>query len=84
MTESITSINDVLQEILNKRKEEYLYRSLQLNDELIDFCSNDYLGFARSGKIKERVKEVSKVDCYLSGSTGSRSISENTLFCRRT
>lgn len=80
MTASINSINDVLQEILNKRKEEYLYRSLQLNAELIDFCSNDYLSFARSEKIKERVKKVLDFGSYLSGSTGSRSISGNTFF----
>lgn len=80
MLASVNSINDILQEILNNRKEEYLYRTLQLNDGLIDFCSNDYLSFARSEKIKQKVKEYSLHDSYLSGSTGSRSISGNTLF----
>jgi len=68
-----------LQEVLDKRKEEVLYRSLQINEDLIDFCSNDYLSFARSGKIREAVEQSLHRSSYLSGSTGSRSISGNTF-----
>jgi 8-amino-7-oxononanoate synthase len=73
-------INDSLQELLDKRKEESLYRYLQVNDGLIDFCSNDYLSFARSKRINERVKKYTEEKKHLSGSTGSRSISGNTAY----
>ncbi len=73
-------INERLQEILDKRKEESLYRFLQVNERLIDFCSNDYLSFARSEKIKQQVKQFSDSLSHLSGATGSRSISGNTAY----
>ena len=82
MTLEVSSrlINDVLQEVLEKRKEESLYRYLQVNENLIDFCSNDYLSFARSEKIKQRVKQYANEIAHLSGATGSRSISGNTAY----
>ncbi|WP_317898953.1 aminotransferase class I/II-fold pyridoxal phosphate-dependent enzyme [Aurantibacillus circumpalustris] len=73
-------IQDKLQEALDKRLEASLYRSLQANDALIDFCSNDYLSFARSEKIKTAVTQTLQDFDFLSGSTGSRSISGNTVF----
>lgn len=73
-------INDALQEVLNKRKEESLYRCLQVNEGLVDFCSNDYLGFARSEKIREQVKKYTAEAAHFSGATGSRSISGNTAY----
>lgn len=80
MEVSSLSINEKLQEILDKRKEESLYRYLQINEGLIDFCSNDYLSFARSNRIKQEVKYYSAEINYLSGATGSRSISGNTAY----
>jgi 8-amino-7-oxononanoate synthase len=77
---SSLSINEKLQEILDKRKEESLYRYLQVNEGLVDFCSNDYLSFARSKRIKQEVKYYSAETDYLSGATGSRSISGNTAY----
>jgi 8-amino-7-oxononanoate synthase len=72
------SIDHSMQHILEQRKAASLYRSLQVNEGLIDFCSNDYLSFARCEKLKERIKTyVDKIN-PLSGSTGSRSISGNT------
>ncbi len=75
-----TNINDTLQEVLDQRKEQSLFRSLQVNNGLIDFCSNDYISFARSTKMQEQTKQiVDTMQCF-SGSTGSRSISGNTKF----
>ncbi|WP_276504683.1 aminotransferase class I/II-fold pyridoxal phosphate-dependent enzyme [Terrimonas pollutisoli] len=74
------TINDSLQEVLDKRKEASMYRFLQMNEGLIDFCSNDYLSFARSEKIKHRVKQLEEEVSNLAGSTGSRSISGNTSY----
>ena len=36
-----------LENILTQRKTKHAFRSLTLNEKLIDFCSNDYLGFAK-------------------------------------
>ena len=73
-------INNILQEVLEKRKENSLYRYLQLNEGLIDFCSNDYLSFARSEKIKQQAEYYASTTAHFSGATGSRSISGNTAF----
>lgn len=74
------TIQDKLEEILEKRKKEALFRSLQVTENLIDLCSNDYLSFARSEKIKAAVTQTLQDGSALSGSTGSRSISGNTAF----
>jgi 8-amino-7-oxononanoate synthase len=65
---------DMNEEFLNKklaeRKDQNAYRQLHLSNNKIDFCSNDYLGIARSKR--------STVNAQLStGSTGSRLLSGN-------
>lgn len=67
-------IEDRLSSFLTKRKEENAFRSLQYYEGLVDFCSNDYLGLARSTLLKEA---LSHHDFYLYGATGSRLISGN-------
>ena len=60
-------ILQILQNKLNKRIEEGLYRELKDYSEFCDFSSNDYLGFSRDqNKLTH------------SGSTGSRLISGNS------
>jgi len=61
-----------IQQQLVKREEENALRTLKTNDGLIDFCSNDYLGFSSE-------KEIHILDKALSqyGATGSRLISGN-------
>lgn len=76
-------ITFTLQELLDQRKAASLYRYLQMNEGLIDFCSNDYLSFARSQSIKERVNLSTDANNHLSGSTGSRSISGNTAYAEQ-
>ncbi len=80
MSEQFIPINDVLNRILQKRKDDNLYRTLHVNDSLIDFCSNDYVSFARSVELKDKVKNIAASFEHLSGATGSRSISGNTSF----
>lgn len=57
-----------LQKKLLKRREEGSYRELKLNEDLVDFCSNDYLGVSKL----LRVKNDGAV-----GSTGSRLLQGN-------
>jgi len=56
-------------------------RTLGNSTNLIDFCSNDYLGFARSNELRDRIqKEYRKhIDINI-GATGSRLISGNSEF----
>lgn len=80
-----------MQEKLNARKEQNAYRQLYLPNhfaekaedkrKLIDFCSNDYLGFSRNEEIKKSVEQqVKNADL---GSTGSRLISGNSAKAER-
>ena len=62
-----------LKEALMKRKASGLFRSLGLSKNAIDFCSNDYLGFAK----KEALHKIKYAGHNLNGSTGSRLISGN-------
>src|SRR3546814_11230618 len=51
---------------------------------MIDFCSNDYLGFARSMELKARIAvELEKHAGYPSGATGSRLLSGNSTYAER-
>jgi 8-amino-7-oxononanoate synthase len=76
------AINQSLQEALDQRKQQSLYRSLQVHEGLADFCSNDYLSFARSG-LKTFYPELIEQGSYRTGSTGSRSISGNSTFAEQ-
>ena len=62
---------------LEKQKKSYLYRNTNSNHDMIDFCSNDYFGFANSYKLNQKAKDILSKYSYLNGSTGSRLISGN-------
>lgn len=68
-----------LQEVLSKRKEEGILRTLKPKAEGIDFYSNDYLGLAKSKGLQKIILEkINGNPQLLSGSTGSRLISGNS------
>ncbi len=71
-------IEKYLQEFLSKRQSDLSVRSLPDKSHLIDFCSNDYLGFSRSALLRDKIKkELEKSGSYPEGSTGSRLITGN-------
>lgn len=75
----IFSADKLLQQLLEKRKEQNAFRALRVNDQLIDFCSNDYLGFARSQELKDNIEaECISFSQPLNGSTGSRLLAGNS------
>ncbi|MEJ5994922.1 pyridoxal phosphate-dependent aminotransferase family protein [Pedobacter sp. Du54] len=67
-----------LQQKLNERKEMNRLRALTYSNLPIDFCSNDYLGFARSKELSKLIKtEADKLLPINNGATGSRLLSGN-------
>lgn len=70
--------------IKKKLEERHLagnYRSLRPQNILADFCSNDYLGFARSVVLKNKINdEINSSGIVANGSGGSRLLSGNTAY----
>ncbi len=75
------SADKFLNQSIQKRQEQNAVRKLVVNNHLIDFCSNDYLGFARSGELKNKiVAEYAMLLEQLNGSTGSRLLTGNSTY----
>jgi len=69
---------DSLKAKLRQREEANSLRILPVPDELVDFSSNDYLGFSRSTNISEAACQyLSTTNNKSNGATGSRLISGN-------
>ena len=74
-------INEFIDQKLQERIANLSLRTLSSNTNLIDFCSNDYLGFSRSEKLKSLIEtQLQRTPSYAIGSTGSRLISGNDDF----
>ncbi len=74
----MNSLDQRIQRFLDDRKEKGNLRSLTIEHNLVDFCSNDYLGFAKSKTLETAIQSaVSSCDLPTSGATGSRLISGN-------
>lgn len=77
----MASAEEHIEKKLAERKSSGAYRTLKPENSLIDFCSNDYLGFARSIYLKNNTdKEIAHHQNTLNGSTGSRLISGNLVY----
>jgi 8-amino-7-oxononanoate synthase len=74
---------DFLEEKLRKRQQEGSLRKLSLSNGLIDFSSNDYIGFARSEQLLRRINAAASV-LNTHGSTGSRLLSGNSALAEET
>lgn len=70
---------------LQSRTDNGSLRNLSSSHLPVDFCSNDYLGFARSTMLKEQIdQELNKHSLYQNGSGGSRLLSGNTEYTEET
>ncbi|WP_461451969.1 aminotransferase class I/II-fold pyridoxal phosphate-dependent enzyme [Mucilaginibacter sp.] len=73
--------NAFIEQKLAERKSAGSYRTLKPENSLIDFCSNDYLGFARSSVLKNKIDdELKGFPLTSNGSTGSRLLSGNLQY----
>lgn len=68
---------------LSKREAKGALRKLYVTDKAIDFCSNDYLGFARSQQLSEMVNKRMHELRASNGSGGSRLLAGNTAFAEQ-
>lgn len=73
-------INQYIATKIKQRKDQNNFRSLKIVKGLIDFYSNDYLGFAQDNELKKRVEEEVKLSDAHLGSTGSRLLSGNSEY----
>lgn len=70
-----------LQGSIQKREEQNALRKLRINEQLIDFCSNDYLGFARSSELANNIfSEYNSLHEQTNGSGGSRLLAGNSAY----
>ena len=68
-----------LEKNLQIRKEKNLFRELKTSTGLVDFCSNDYLGLARSEILSDQIEARCRaIKLKQNGSTGSRLLSGNS------
>ncbi|MHA8051525.1 aminotransferase class I/II-fold pyridoxal phosphate-dependent enzyme [Aquirufa sp. ROCK-SH2] len=78
------SSKEKLADILKIRREAGLLRTLQIIEDKIDFCSNDYLGLARDKDLSQLIShdfetfQNSNQNLPINGATGSRLISGNS------
>lgn len=78
-------IEEFISDRLQERKDKLSIRNLTTNTPPVDFCSNDYLGFARSGELKKLIEAtLASMPNYLNGAGGSRLLSGNTHFIEET
>lgn len=79
MLDLTRSVYHTLAERLTAYEQAGLLRQLRTTDDLVDFCSNDYLGFARSPELKAAIQQADRFNQEaLSGATGSRLLAGQT------
>jgi len=71
-------VEKAMMEAIQKRLDKHSLRTLKADNELVDFCSNDYLGFANSKELKELTEQLLSKLPYRNGATGSRLLSGNS------
>lgn len=81
----MSNIEQFLNDKLQERKDNLSIRNLSAYNLSVDFCSNDYLGLARSVELKKLIDETeATVPHYLNGAGGSRLLSGNTQYTEET
>ena len=71
------AIRRAIGKALREREKAGLLRSLETAPGGVDFCSNDYLGLARDGRLRRAIAALAADGAMPQGATGSRLISGN-------
>jgi 8-amino-7-oxononanoate synthase len=81
----LASPKEFIDKKLQQRQLDGNYRTLKAESGLIDFCSNDYLGFARSPVLRKLIdEEINSFTNTKNGATGSRLLSGNSMYTEET
>ena len=78
----MSKADENLLRLLQKRRDDFTIRHLAITSHLVDFASNDYLGFARSTELRD-LADAEFMNCIKEkpeGATGSRLITGNSVF----
>lgn len=76
-------VDQILSERLATYRQNGLLRKLKLAHQLVDFCSNDYLGFARSRELALLIQQAhAEHEDSRNGATGSRLLAGQTLLAQ--
>jgi len=79
MTNTRPSVTDTVQDRIANRMQTGLLRQLRTANGLVDFCSNDYLGFAHSTALRDAIRQADTQHAdALTGATGSRLLAGQT------
>lgn len=81
---SLYQLPETLQKLLKERQQGGLLRTLRKDFPAVDFCSNDYLGFSKTGLLNQMIKQTTTTESLAFGSTGSRLISGNSILAEET
>lgn len=74
-------IQSILTKKLKERAQQATLRKLSVSHPSVDFLSNDYLGLARSSKLKKNIEVAyNKLPAAYNGATGSRLLSGNSKY----
>ena len=83
VTKKTHPVGQILVDRLAAHQENGLLRQLKLVPQSTDFCSNDYLGFARSPALKLLIHQVHTEQAETrNGATGSRLLAGHTLLAQ--
>ncbi len=75
----MNNLSERINDYIKQRYDNHLFRQLSLSTDLIDFSSNDYLGFSRSAFIRQKVEQdLLLLKGLKFGATGSRLLNGNT------
>lgn len=81
LAKKVKEVSRFISDCLKQREAERSLRSLKTETLMVDFCSNDYLGFSRSTELKTLFNlEIQKYPEYHLGSSGSRLLAGNDKF----
>lgn len=75
-----SSIQNYINQRLQQRKEDNNFRSLRVVEGMVDFTSNDYIGFAQDEVLTAAIEAEVKKHHFANGSTGSRLLSGNSAY----
>lgn len=75
-----TAIKNYINQRLQQRKDDNNFRTLKVVEGMVDFTSNDYIGFAQDQALTAAIEAEVKAHHFANGSTGSRLLSGNSRY----